>query len=148
MTLKRALSDCPVSLELASDTKKEVILELIDLLNQTGKLSNREAALSAVLEREKKMSTGMQHGIAIPHGKTDTVDQVVAAVGLKPTGIDFDSIVKQPATIFILTISPKDRSGPHIRFLAEISRLLDDQEIREQILEATSEEKILQILAE
>ncbi len=148
MTLTRALTDSPVSLDLKSDTKEAIITELIDLLDQAGKLPDRGAALAAVLEREKKMSTGMQHGIAIPHGKTETVDNVVAAVGVKTPGIDFDSIDKIPATIFILTVSPKDRSGPHIRFLAEISRLLDNNGVRDRIVNASTEDEIIGILTE
>jgi PTS system nitrogen regulatory IIA component len=148
MTLTKALTDSPVSLDLKSDTKEAIITELIDLLDQAGKLPDRDAALTAVQEREKKMSTGMQHGIAIPHGKTGTVDNVVAAVGVKRSGMDFDSIDKIPATIFILTVSPKDRSGPHIRFLAEISRLLDNNGVRDRIVNAGTEEEIIAILTE
>jgi len=148
MTLARALTNSPVALGLKSDSKEAIITELIDLLDRAGRLPDRDAALAAVLERERKMSTGMQHGIAIPHGKTDTVNEVVAAVGIRESGIDFDSIDKIPATIFILTVSPKDRSGPHIRFLAEISRLLDNNGVRNRIMNARTDEEIIAILTE
>ena len=92
------------------------------------------------------MSTGMQNGIAIPHGKSDTVNSLVAAVGLRPEGIDFDAIDDQPCSIFVLTVSPVNRTGPHIQFLAEISRLLNDASVREELLSADTEEEVLRIL--
>ncbi|MCS6783422.1 MAG: PTS sugar transporter subunit IIA, partial [Gloeomargarita sp. SKYG98] len=123
-----------------------IIEELIDVLVRAGRVKDRKAALKTVLERERKMSTGLQNGIAIPHGKTDTVDGLVAALGIKKEGVDFDSLDKQPSTIFLLTLSPATRTGPHIQFLADISRVLHDPSTRKQVLEATSEEVILDLL--
>jgi PTS system nitrogen regulatory IIA component len=102
--------------------------------------------LKAIQEREKKMSTGMHHGLAIPHGKTDTVDTLYASVGLVPEGVDFDSQDGEPSRIFILTVSPLNRAGPHIQFLAEISRLLTRQDIRDEMLAASTEDELYTIL--
>lgn len=146
MNFKKALSRQAVTLDLKGTTKEAVIEELIDLLDQAGKLRDRKAALKAVLDREKKMSTGMQSGIAIPHGKTDSVDALVAAVGLKKEAMDFDSMDGQPSNIFILTVTPANRTGPHIQFLAEISRLLNDDSVRGRLLLAGSETELLDIL--
>lgn len=146
MNFKKALSRQAVSLDLQGTTKDAVIEELVDLLDQAGKLRDRKAALKAVLDREKKMSTGMQSGIAIPHGKTDSVDALVAAVGLKKEGLDFDSMDGEPSTIFILTVTPANRTGPHIQFLAEISRLLNDEAVRKRILLAGSDMEMIDIL--
>ena len=123
MNLKKALNKQAVCLHLKSETKDDVIEELIEILDGSGVLKDKKAALQAVRDRERKLSTGMQNGIAIPHGKTDTVGSLVAAVGLRPEGIDFAAIDDQPCTIFILTVSPANRTGPHVQFLAEISRL-------------------------
>ena len=146
MNFKKALSRQAISLDLQGTTKDAVIEELIDLLDQAGKLRDRKAALKAVLDREKKMSTGMQSGVAIPHGKTDSVDALVAAVGLKKEGLDFDSMDGEPSKIFILTVTPANRTGPHIQFLAEISRLLNDESVRKRILNAGSDMELLDIL--
>ena len=149
MNLKKVLSTDTVVLELKSATKEAVIEEMVDLLVSAGKIRSegaREEALKAVLERERKMSTGMQNGIAIPHGKTDAVDSLVAALAVKREGIDFGSLDGRPATIFIMTISPDNRTGPHIQFLAEISRHLNDAQVREQILHADSKQAILDVL--
>lgn len=146
MNPKRVLSKETVKLHLEGSTKESIIEELVDLLLAAGRIKDRKAALKAVLEREKKMSTGLQNGIAIPHGKTDTVESLVAALGLKPEGIPFDSLDGQPCQIFLMTLSPASRTGPHIQFLADISRTLHDAAVRDQVLHAASEEDLVDIL--
>ncbi len=133
--------------ELTATDKPGIIRELLDILEQAGTLPDRKAAEAAVVEREACMSTGLERGIAIPHGKTDTVERLLVAVGLKPEGVDFDAADGQPSRIFILTLSPASRSGPHIRFLAEVSRLLQDDTRREQLLAAATPEAMAAALA-
>ncbi len=146
MNLRKLLSENTIRMQLTSDTKKGVIAEMINSLADAGKIRDRETALSAIIEREKKMSTGMQHGIAIPHGKTDTVDELVATVALKPEGVDFEALDGQPSTIFIMTLSPINRAGPHIQFLAEMSQLLNDPQRREAVLRSQSPRELLDVL--
>jgi len=146
MNLKKALNRRAINLELISSTKETVLEELVDLLVSAGMIKERGSVVTAVQNRENKMSTGMQHGIAIPHGKSDTVDSLVCAVGLCRSGIDFDSIDGESCKIFILTVSPINRTGPHIQFLAEISRLLNEEHVRNQLLHASSEEEVVRIL--
>ncbi len=131
--------------ELAGSTKEEVIENLVDLLMESGKIKDREVALACILAREQKMSTGMQNEIAIPHGKSDTVDELIVCIALKKEGIDFESLDGMPSKIFIMTISPLNRSGPHVQFLAEISQLLKEEEKREQLLAAETAEEILKV---
>lgn len=147
MNLKKALKLETITTELQATTKDGVIENLVDLLVASGKIKDRVEALRAVLEREKKMSTGMQSGIAIPHGKIDSVEELVAAFGIKHAGVEFDSLDGLPARIFVMTLSPANRTGPHIQFLAEISRQLNDPAVRERLLQATTAEEILNILA-
>ena len=146
MNLKKLLPEQHILLHLNSDTKHGIIAEMIDLLTANGEVKDRDAALKAVLDREQKMSTGMQHGIAIPHGKSDAVDALVTAFALKKEGADFGSLDGQPSRIFVMTVSPAHHTGPHIQFLAEMSQLLNDSGRREKLLEAGSAQEILQVL--
>ena len=146
MNLKKALNRRTVRLRLQGTTKQQIIEELVGLLDQAGLLRDREAALAAVLEREQQMSTGMQYGVAIPHGRSETTDTLLAAVGIHPQGVDFDSIDHEPSRLFILTLSPATRSGPQLQFLAEVSRLLTHAEVRDRILDAQSEEEVISLL--
>jgi len=146
MDFKTALKDCCICLDLKSSTKQGVIEEMVDMIAAAGKLPNKEEALRAILEREEKMSTGVQHGVAIPHGKISSIDGLVTALGIKKEGIDFDSLDGQPSKIFVMTISSTFRTGPHLQFLAEICRLLNSATVRERILNAKSAEEIITIL--
>jgi len=146
MNLKKVLSPDSVWVDLKADTKQGVIEEMIDRLFAAGKISDRDAVLAAVLERESKMSTGMQNGVAIPHGKTDTIKSLVVAVGLNKNGVAFDSMDGSPCTIFIMTLSPTKRAGPHIQFLAEISRLISQPAERDRLLAAKTHGEIYEIL--
>lgn len=146
MNLKKVLTKESILPDLQAGTKRGVIEEMIGLLAASGNFTGRTAALQAVLAREEKMSTGMQNGIAIPHGKTDAVDHLVAAVGIHRAGVDFASLDGKPSHIFIMTLSPENRAGPHIQFLAEMSKLLSRPELREQLLSAASADDILRLL--
>jgi len=148
MNLKTVLSVDTIDLNLKGTNKKEIINELLDILVRTGKIQDREAAFSAVMEREEKMSTGMKHGIAIPHGKCAATEDLIACIGVSEKPVDFDSLDNHPCRIFIMTLSPVEKTGPHLQFLAEVSLLFKSADKREEILKAKTSDEILKILAE
>lgn len=148
MSLLKYLTLESVTADLQGSTKQEIIEALLDIIVKTGKVKDRQAALQAVVARETKMSTGMENGIAIPHGKTDAVEELLACVGITKNAVDFNSLDGKPCRIFIMTISPSHRTGPHIQFLSEISSLLRSETKRKKLLEAGDSRTIIQILAE
>ncbi|MDR2136538.1 MAG: PTS sugar transporter subunit IIA, partial [Treponema sp.] len=125
----------------------EIINELLDVLYAARKIPDREAAYKAVMEREQKMSTGMKHGIAIPHGKSPTITDLVACIGISEQPVDFEALDHEPCRIFIMTLSPVEKTGPHLQFLAEISLLFKSAEKRQEILSADTVEDLLKILS-
>ena len=129
-------------------TKEEIINELLDILVAAKKISDRSAALAAIMDREQKMSTGMKHGIAIPHGKSPTINDLVACIGVSDGAVEFDALDHEPCNIFIMTLSPVEKTGPHLQFLAEISLLFKSAEKREEILNASTPEEVMKILSE
>ena len=145
--LKKILCKDNIFLKLQAEDKEGIIREMISRLTDCGMIKDKESALRAVIERENKMSTGMKNGVAIPHGKTDSVEQLIAAVALKISGVDFDSTDGQPSFIFIMTISPASRSGPHIQFLAEVSKILRDAGARKRLLAAENTEEVIKIFS-
>ena len=146
MNLKKVLSSDAVWVDLKAETKAEIIEEMVDRLLAAGKIGAREPVLKAILEREEKMSTGMQNGVAIPHGKTDEVKTLVAAVGIQKGGVDFDAMDGQPCKIFIMTLSPIKRAGPHMQFLAEVSRLISQPSEREKLIASQTHADIYELL--
>ncbi|MDR1105817.1 MAG: PTS sugar transporter subunit IIA [Treponema sp.] len=148
MNIKTVLTADTINLHLKGTTKETIINELLDMLVAAKRIQDREAAYAAVMDREQKMSTGMKHGIAIPHGKSPTIHDLVACIGISEKPVDFDSLDHEPCRIFIMTLSPVEKTGPHLQFLAEISLLFKSSEKRQEILNAASPEAILHILAE
>ncbi|HWR11823.1 MAG TPA: PTS sugar transporter subunit IIA [Rectinemataceae bacterium] len=146
MDLKTVLSSELIALNLAGTTKDEIIDELIDVAMKSGKVKDREQAKASVLERETRMSTGMKHGIAIPHGKTSAVSELVACVGVSDKEVDFDALDRKGCKIFIMTLSPPEKTGPHLQFLAEVSMLFRSEEKRQAILKAATSQEVLDIL--
>lgn len=148
MNLKKILNKNVVDLELQGSSKQEIIENLLDILIKTGKVKDRDAALKALLEREAKMSTGIQQGIAIPHCKTDAVNELLACVGIKKDGLDFEALDGISSKIFIMTLSPLTRTGPHVQFLAEISRVLTNEEMRIKLINACSENELISLIVQ
>jgi mannitol/fructose-specific phosphotransferase system IIA component (Ntr-type) len=131
---------------LKSDTKHGVIAEMLDMLCAAGLVKDRAAAWEALLMRERKMSTGMQYGVAIPHGKTDTVSAMVSAIALKKEGVEFDALDGEPSRIFVMTLSPPTEVGPHMRYLSEICKLLNVPEQRNRLLASETVEAMMEVL--
>jgi len=142
----KCLTEGVLEPDLKGATKWEIVDELMQILVRNGLISDPEAARSAVLQREESMSTGMQYGIAIPHGRTDAVNGLVCAVGLKRAGVDFGSIDGQPARIFVLTLSPKSAMAPHIQFMATVSQALNDDG-RMQLLDCRTPAEMYAVLS-
>jgi mannitol/fructose-specific phosphotransferase system IIA component (Ntr-type) len=143
--LELVTADCTV-MELRGNTKDEVLTELVDILAAHGKLEDRGLVLHDVFEREKSMSTGMQYGIALPHAKTEGVKDICVAVGIKKTGIEFEAMDGEKSRLFIMVVSPKKTTGPHVRFLAAIGAVLKDDALREQVINAESREEAVRLL--
>jgi mannitol/fructose-specific phosphotransferase system IIA component (Ntr-type) len=120
-----------------------VITELVDIAAAAGAISHRDDVLQAVFDREASMSTGFDNGVAIPHAKIDGPENIVLVIGIKKTGIEFESLDGKPARLFFLIISPKSQVGPHIQLLAEIARKMGNPEIREGIIEAGDASEII-----
>lgn len=148
MNLKTVLTPETVNLHLKGTSKEAIIDELLDMLVQAGKVKDKAVARACVLDRERKMSTGMKHGIAIPHGKTDSVSDLVACIGVSDQPVDFDSLDQEPCRIFIMTLSPIDKTGPHLQFLAEVSLLFKSAEKRQEILNTKDKSEVISILTE
>lgn len=144
--LQETLTEDLVTVDLEGTDKNSVIRALLDLICTSGKVKDPAMALDDVLTHETGMSTGMEHGIAIPHAKSDAVDELVACVGITKRKIDFECLDRKPAQIFVMTLSPRDGTGPHVQFLSEISRLLKDGEVRKKLLKAKTKKELLALL--
>jgi fructose-specific phosphotransferase system IIA component len=146
VTLTEILTPTCIKVPVEGKDKNTVITELVDLLDATGQLLDRQKALEAVFVREKTRSTGIGGGIAIPHGKCGAVKELVMTLGISREGIDFESIDGKPVTIIILLVSPTDKTGPHIQALARISKLMLDEEFKQHLSAASSAQQAYELL--
>ena len=131
--------------DMTSITKTDAIKELVALLKRAGAITDEASVARVVLEREELGTTGIGEGIAVPHGKSEAVDKLIAAFGRSEKGIDFESVDKQPVHLFFLLVAPIDSAGPHLMALARISRLLKNKNFRSGLMEAEGKSEILGI---
>ena len=133
MVVRSILTPQRVKVPLQATAKEDAIRELVDLLADSGDVTDRDEVLKAVLEREQTRTTGIGNGLAVPHGKTSAVPELVMAVGKPAEALDFSSVDGRPVELVILLVSPKDKTGPHIRALARIARMLSVDTVRRKL---------------
>ena len=146
MYLSELLNEESILLDLRARDKESCIKELVQLLESAHHINTKGEILSKVLQRESMMSTGIGNGVAIPHGKTRQLDRLVAACGVARAGIEFDAMDGEPARLFILLVSPENLRGPHVKALANVSRLLKEESVRASLEGCDSPREFLEIL--
>jgi fructose-specific phosphotransferase system IIA component len=137
-----------IHLSMRCRDKGSVIRELVESIVETGRVTDAAAVIEAIMERERSMSTGMQHGVALPHGRCDAVTTLTVAVGIVPQGIEFESLDGQPTNIVFLVVSPKENPGPHLQVLAGIAGIVNSDEARSAILHIPSRADLLSYLVQ
>ena len=150
MKLREIVFDQAVTPTLAANDRDEAVAEMVDLLIAAGgaKPDQRDELARAVLEREKKGSTGFGRGVAVPHVKHRSVTRIMAAVGVSPTGVDFNALDKQPVYTIFLLLSPEDRAEEHLQAMEVIFRNLSKETFRRFLRQCATREDVLELLSE
>lgn len=148
MKVSEILSKEFIVADLESNDKESAINELINLFKADPRVENLEKVRQAVLEREKIMSTGVGKGFAIPHGKTDSVKEIIAAFGRKKDGIDYDALDGNPVNLIFLLVGKETMISAHIKLLSRISRMMNKDDFRTRLLEAETAEDIMNVFLE
>ena len=146
MLLSELLDLAAVTTRLKATDKRDAVAELVQLLESAHGLDSHGEILDRVLRREAMMSTGIGNGVAIPHGKARAVDRMMAACAVSPGGVDFEASDGEPAHLFILLVSPESVGTPHVKVLANISRLLKEESVRKSLREADGAKEFLSII--
>lgn len=139
-----------ITVELDADNKTDAIKAMIASLKAAGKITedNEEGVVAAVLRREELGSTGIGNGVAVPHTKHPSVDQLVATIALSKPGVDFESLDGEAVFILFLLVSPPDRPGEHLRALETISRHLRNQDFCNFLKQSQKPEDVWELLKE
>ncbi|NOZ19809.1 MAG: PTS sugar transporter subunit IIA [Planctomycetes bacterium] len=135
MRLGEFLRDDLIKIGMDAQNKHEAIEELIDLLISEHDIRMRDRAeiLRVVMEREKSMSTGIEHGVAIPHGTTDAVDEIIGALAIPEAPIPFESCDGEPSSLILLLIIPRAKFKAHVKTLAGVAKLMSDPQFRQDL---------------
>lgn len=149
MDLIQILQPTCVKVPLEGKDKETIITELVDLLEESKMINNKETVLDTILMREQIRSTGIGSGVAIPHGKHKGVKELVMAMGITKKPVEFNSIDGKPVKIVVLLVSPFDKAGPHIQALARITQLLMlDEKFRVEIEAAGTAAELYELVSE
>lgn len=124
--------------------KSELLVRMVDLADKSGKVSNKEEALKDILEREKLMSTGIGKGIALPHAKTNSVKDTVGSFVIMKEPVDFESLDGEPVNLAFMLLGREANVGLHLRILSKISRILNNDEYKEEIIRLRSGEEVIE----
>jgi fructose-specific phosphotransferase system IIA component len=145
MKISEILTEQLVVAGMKGTTKKEIIDAMIALVTKSEKVLDAEKVRTAIFEREKIMSTGVGNGFAIPHGKTDAVTDIVAAFATTAEPIDYESLDEKPVRLVFLLVGKDNLVGPHIKLLSRISRLMNKEDFRRRLLEATTAAQLIEL---
>lgn len=146
MKITEFLDKKAIKLDMESTEKEDSLKELVDVLASVMDIGDPKSTVKALIERESLGSTGIGQGIAIPHGKTDRVSELVAVLGISRKGVNFESLDGEPVFIFFLLVAPKETAGPHLKALAQISRLLRDSYFCELLKKCKSSDDVFELI--
>lgn len=146
MRITELLTKETINLSLTSSTKTGVIEELVTVLDNAGKLSDRTEYKKAIIKREEQSTTGIGEGIAIPHAKTNAVKHAAIAFGRSKAGVNYESLDGQPSHLFFMIAATEGANNTHLEALSRLSTILLKDEVRKQLLEATTADEVLNII--
>ena len=148
MILSNSLKKTGIILNPRSKNRWDLIGEMLEVAVKNRDLDrdNEEVVKNALIEREKSMSTGIGKGVAIPHCTTDKVTDIIVILSICKNGIDFDAVDNLPVRIAILLLVPKNKLTQHIKTLANIAKLMNNDELREQLLTVKSSDTLVKAI--
>jgi len=146
MNISDLLTPALIKTGLESEEKEELFEEMVQLFVGSGLLTDRDAALQALFEREAKMSTGISKWLALPHGKLEEADGLLITIGVSDIGIEYDSLDGEPVYVVVMVFAEIGNPGPHIEALAEISRLFSVPGFIDSVRKAGSSEELLSLI--
>lgn len=149
MILQKAFRPSTIRIGLESEDKDELFEELVDILARSYPLDKafpREAVLQGIQQREKKMSTGIAKGVAVPHATITGLDGLHGVLGVSRKGIDYEALDGEPVYLVFLLVSPPSETELHLQVLRQIALILQDHDLLASLLNSQSSENAYEIL--
>ena len=133
---------------LEATTKAGVLAEVATRMAALEPAIDGEQLRRVLEERELLASTAIGDGIAIPHGKLDSIGQLAGVLGRSVAGLEFDSIDGRPTHLVFMLVAPTSSTGVHLKALARLSRLFRDADFRRRLLEAPTREDMYRVISD
>ena len=146
MKITQLLTKKTILLSIEGNQKETTIDQLVNILYRAGKISSKSEYKAAILKREEQSTTGIGEGIAIPHAKVAAVKEAAIAFGKSVTGVDYESLDGQPAHLFFMIAAPEGANNTHLEALARLSGMLMNEEVRKELLNATTADEVVSII--
>nr|WP_317331392.1 fructose-specific PTS transporter subunit EIIC [uncultured Romboutsia sp.] len=146
MRITDLLNKKSVTLNLVASTKMEAIDKMVDLVENSGNLNNKEEYKKAIIAREEMSTTGIGEGVAIPHAKTKAVNKACLAAGVSKDGIDYESFDGSLSQLFFMIAAPDGANDTHLEVLSRLSTILMDEEFRNNLISATSVDEFITLI--
>ncbi len=137
-----------IELDTNPRSKEDCIEALLELIDESGRITDREQVKDDLMERERQTTTGVGKGIGIPHAKTTGVTAPTVAFMRSENGVDFGAMDDEPARLIFMLLVPKGSSKDHLKLLSSLSRALIHDEVREKLYDAEDKERIIEVLEE
>ena len=146
MRIVDLLHEQGIDLNFAPKNKAEAIDMLVELMDKTGNLNDKDGYKEAILAREDLSTTGIGDGIAIPHGKTKAVKNASLAAAVSKEGVDYDALDGMPSHLFFMIAAPEGENEVHLEVLARLSTILMDEEFRKSLINAKDKKEFLNLI--
>ena len=137
-----------INADLSAKNKEDALLEMVDTIIRGGLNLDETSILEILKQRESLGSTGIGEGVAIPHGKISTLNDIVIAFGRSVNGISYDSLDGKPVHLLFLLLAPENSAGQHLKILAKISKMLKEPDFRKKLLKTRSQNDLYKIIIE
>ena len=148
MRIVEYMTEMDILPDLQATTREEVLREMVDHLHSAGKIKDVDKLVQILLDREMLGSTGIGHGVAIPHGRLGGLKEILLVFGRSEKGVSFEAHDGKPVKLFFLLVAPEDSAGLHLKALARISRILKNPECRAALLNSKDRENLYRIIRE
>jgi PTS system nitrogen regulatory IIA component len=140
------LTSSDVLADLEASTREDILREMVDHLNGAGQITDSNKLVEILLDREMLGSTGIGHGVAIPHGRLEGLKEILLVFGRSVEGVEWEAHDGEPVNLFFLLVAPEDSAGLHLKALARISRIVKNPECRTALLEGGDSDSLYQVI--
>ncbi|HRZ14665.1 MAG TPA: PTS sugar transporter subunit IIA [Candidatus Omnitrophota bacterium] len=146
MKISKLLKEKYVKLDLEATEKKKALHEIVEFISSAGRIKDKKNIFSIIIKREKLGSTGIGNGVAIPHARSEKLDDFFLAFARQDKGVDFGALDGEKTYLFFMLVSPEEQVGVHLKLLAEISHLVKDKFIVDRLKAAKDKKEVLKII--